>query len=123
MKHDVATDTQTQESGAETALNSRAAHACPDWCTVTPQEHTEDLWNWENYRIHSAVLWDDGHSPALVRISCSTTPTGAVDLEDPPCWDLGNASGLTADVAREMAAALIKAADAIDALTQHKAVA
>lgn len=99
-----------------TTTEARAAHSCPRWCTVEPQEHEAELEPWEGYRYHRVELWTSRGGRVGVVINAVTTPSGEFDAEQPPAFDLGDGCMMSAADARAMASALLRAAAEIEAL-------
>lgn len=125
MNHNNAGDSETVNIPTQQSGEARAAHSCPSWCMVTPSKHEAALPDFDGYRVHdSFTMWEKANGRGLaINVTCSTTPTGELDVEDPPMIVLDNVDELTADEARGMAATLLEAAAMIDALTDHRAVA
>lgn len=100
-----------------TVVSAREAHSCPAWCERPPQDHDDELVEWEHFRYHRACLWERGRDAVVV--NCVTRPTGDVDLDDePPGIDLGDGNMMSAADARAMASALIRAATIVEGLTR-----
>jgi hypothetical protein len=83
---------------------------CPSWCTLTQQEHLEQLDNLEGRCIHysfevTARHWSVDHSS-------DTYVDGTPDPKDPPIVHLHSSSeGLSVDQAEAFARAILAAVE------------
>lgn len=103
-----------------TTSEARVAITCPHWCKGDPQEHADDLWNFDGCVIHYAedtTLWDaEGFAQGpfeprhradeiVVGLSAMTTPDGRPQA-DPMVYLDGKE--VTLRQAEEIAAALLE---------------
>lgn len=85
--------------------DTRPVIVCPDWCTVTYEEHVRELRELEGFAIHWSA---DG----LVRHSRAAFVDNTVDPEDPPrVYVDGAADGISLDDAETLARTILAAVE------------
>lgn len=92
----------------ETVREAVDAMVCPSWCTLTADEHLEDLAGDGLEPVHSCQLWNTAAGSVFLerttRVDGTPVGPGVVQCEVLP-------SQLSAEQARDLAAALRSAAD------------
>ncbi|QYJ05376.1 hypothetical protein KUV85_06770 [Nocardioides panacisoli] len=83
---------------------------CPEWCTVSKDEHIADLRNQEGFVIHAS------DTAEVVCVMAVMTPDGMPDPDGEATVEY-DGRGLAIAQARELAAALLKAADTLERTT------